>query len=116
MKVKLTDVTFSQYRNVRDVIAILSKIEIKEKDWEWHIGCFGDDVVYIQIQFDEIDNRTGQKGYRALCRKWVLDNTTVPHVVRTAWKAYQTAVLHEMQETFKYNGDAVYDPHILERT
>lgn len=69
--------------------------------------------LYLQIQFDDIDNITGLKGYRAHCRKWYLSNhMTKQELVRTAWKAYEAAVIHEAQEKFLYKGRMIYGPHI----
>lgn len=35
----------------------------------------------------------------------------VSELVRTAYKAVQTAMMHELDEKFKYKGVAIYDPH-----
>ncbi|MEJ1593499.1 hypothetical protein SMA75_20105 [Escherichia coli] len=32
-------------------------------------------------------------------------------IIRTVWMAYQTFMLHEMLEGFKYHGVIVFDPH-----
>ena len=68
---------------------------------------------FIQIQFDEVDHDTGEGGYRAYCRKWYLSpHMTRSEIVRTAWKAYEAAILHEAQETFKYKNKSIYNPHM----
>lgn len=73
----------------------------------------GDGRFFIQIQFDDVDHETGEPGYRAYCRKWYLSpHMTTSEVVRTAWKAYEAAVIHEAQETFKYKKAPIYNPHI----
>jgi hypothetical protein len=33
-------------------------------------------------------------------------------IIQTAYKAVEAAVLHEMRESFKYRGRAIFDPHI----
>ncbi len=69
--------------------------------------------LYIQIQFDDVDNTGKQENYRSHCRKWSLS----PHmpkqeVVRTVYKAYKLAVDHEADEKFKYRGKMIYGPHV----
>ena len=67
---------------------------------------------YMQIRCEEgIDTVTGEV-VSWTSRKWMLS----PHmcrteVVRTAYKAYIAAIMHEAQETFKYKDVAIFDPH-----
>jgi hypothetical protein len=68
--------------------------------------------LYLQIQFDDVDNVTGNPNYVAHCRKWYLsEHMTKQEIVRTAWLAYQGAVLHEAAEKFLYKGRMIYGPH-----
>ena len=47
------------------------------------------------------------------CRKWMLSYwMTNSEIVRTAYKAIEAAVLHEMQEDFRYKSEPIYRPHI----
>ena len=36
---------------------------------------------------------------------------TDSEIVRTAYKAVKTAVLHEMDELFLFDGEMIYSPH-----
>lgn len=57
------------------------------------------------------DNVTG-KPYPWKGRKWLLsEHMTDGEVVQTAFLAAMTAIEHEARETFKYKGQAVFDPH-----
>ena len=67
---------------------------------------------YIQIQFDAPDSLSG-KNQRQYCRKWYLSShMTKQEVVRTAYKAFQAAVLHEAAEQFLYRDCMIYSPHM----
>lgn len=69
-------------------------------------------VVYLQVvSVNGVDNDTGQPAeWRG--RKWMLSEFMVEsEIVRTAYKAIQAAIEHEMAEKFKYMGQSIYDPH-----
>lgn len=67
---------------------------------------------YLQIFFEAPDIYTDEMEEQA-CRKWVLQFTmSNTEVVRTAYKAAEAAVIHELQEQFRYRGSRVYDPHL----
>lgn len=66
---------------------------------------------YLQIRFTEACNETGVVCEQQ-CRKWLLEKCmSTTEVVRTAYKAYEAAVIHEMQEKFKFRGEAIFNPH-----
>lgn len=45
-------------------------------------------------------------------RKWFLSiHMTKSEVIQTAFKAVLTAVEHELRETFRYRGQAIFGPH-----
>jgi hypothetical protein len=45
-------------------------------------------------------------------RWWYIDqNADEAHIVRSAWLAYKTFMMHEMLERFRYRGDLVFNPH-----
>lgn len=106
---------FSQWE--QRVHKIVDDVDIP---WEIHIKHdqmfkdeHGNGRLYLQIQFDDIDNVTGEGGYRAYCRKWYLSPyMTTQEIVRTCWLAYHGAVMHEAQEKFKYKGKMIYGPHV----
>jgi len=46
------------------------------------------------------------------CRKWyVSSHCTDTEVIRTAYKACEAAVLHELDELFLFKGARIYNPH-----
>lgn len=98
------------------VSEILGEISIP---WELHLkedevykDVSNNGRLYIQIQFDDVNNIDGTP-YRSHCRKWYLSpHMTDQEVVRTAWKAYEGAVIHEASEKFLYGGKMIYGPHI----
>jgi hypothetical protein len=90
---------------------ILDLVKFKN-GWELHLR-YDDGRPYLQIQFDDIDNETGEEGYRAHCRKWMLSyHMTDSELVRTAYLAFQQAIMHEADEKFLFDGRAIYNPHI----
>ena len=86
--------------------------DVKTGDWElWLRYDQKADRLFIQIQFDCTNNYSGEP-YRSYCRKWYLSPfMTNTEIVRTAYKAYEAAVIHEMQENFTYKDVAIFDPH-----
>ena len=74
----------------------------------------GNGRLYLQIQFEAPDNMGDDPPTveRQFCRKWYLSPyMTKQEVVRTAYKAYQAAVLHETAEKFTYKNKMIYSPH-----
>ncbi len=79
-------------------------------DWEFHLGDMGNGF-YVQVQFDAPDSETG-KVERQHCRKWYISkHMTETEVVDTLYKAVEAAVIHEMKESFTYNGRMIHNPH-----
>jgi len=67
---------------------------------------------YLQIFFEAPDVNTGEMQLQ-YTRKWTLQYTMCnTEVVRTAFKAAEAAIIHELQEKFTYRGARVYDPHM----
>jgi len=67
---------------------------------------------YLQIFFNAPDSNTG-KIEEQYSRKWILQYTMCnTEVVRTAYKAMEAVVIHELQEQFTYRGARVFDPHM----
>jgi hypothetical protein len=73
---------------------------------------YDDDRPYLQIRCQNgTDTKTGQPTSWT-SRKWMLSPHMVKsEVVRTAYKAYITAVLHEADEVFQYRAVSIYSPH-----
>lgn len=67
---------------------------------------------YLQIRCDNAkDAKTGEDTHWT-SRKWMLSyHMCRSEVVRTAYKAYITALLHEADEQFRYRGVPIYSPH-----
>jgi len=85
--------------------------EITFRDWKLYLGS-SENRLYIQAQFIAPDSFTGlktlQKG-----RKWFLSEHMVrQEIVRTAFKAVEGAIIHELEEDFRFRGKAIYGPHI----
>ncbi len=86
--------------------------EISFKDWTIKIGQYECKTPYLQVLFYDNDRITGGPELQR-CRKWILSYHMVDsEVVRTAFKAIEAAMLHEVQEEFKYRGVRVYNPHL----
>ncbi|NOU27471.1 MAG: hypothetical protein HOO96_06130 [Polyangiaceae bacterium] len=81
------------------------------EDWTFFLGQDGERL-YLQIRVDSgIDNVTGER-IAWSGRKWMLSPFMCKNeIVETAWKAIQTAVMHETREKFKYRGRTIFDPH-----
>ena len=91
-----------------EIEALLDNVEYK--DWDIVLRMDGDRP-YLQIQFDAPDSFTGVVE-RQYCRKWMLSYyMTDSEVVRTAYKAIEAAVLHELQEDFRFMEEPIFRPH-----
>jgi hypothetical protein len=81
-------------------------------------GAFrmGDDGPALWLQFsleapDETSDCTGPVRWRG--RKWrISKHSTEREIVGTAFLALTTALEHEARESFRYEGAAVFGPHI----
>lgn len=70
------------------------------------------DRPYLQISVDDTDNFTGLP-LRWTGRKWFLSyHMCKNEIVNTAYKAIETAVMHEMRENFLYKNTAIFNPHL----
>ena len=66
----------------------------------------------LQIQFITANNLPPFTEERQYCRLWPLQMTmTDTEVVRTAYKAAEAAVLHELEEQFTFRGAMIFCPH-----
>lgn len=95
-------------KNVNELRELINKV--KYKDWDIVLR-YNDDKPYIQIQFDAPDSFT-KVVERQYCRKWTLSYyMTDSEVIRTAYKAVEAAVIHEMQEDFRFMEEPIFRPH-----
>lgn len=80
-------------------------------DWTFRVGESGS-TPYLQVLFVDKDRITGEEEIQR-CRKWQLSYHGVDsETVRTAYKAVEAAMLHEVQEAFKYKGARIFNPHL----
>jgi hypothetical protein len=85
--------------------------KLKYKDWIFRVDDKTGETPFLQIQFWDKDLRTGNLELQN-CRKWQLSYHMVPcEIVRTARKALHTAMEHEVDEQFSYDGEILFHPH-----
>lgn len=81
---------------------------------DWNIRLLYDGPrPYLQVHGHGPDPKEGMKDAEWSGRKWFVS----PHmckneVIRTAYKAIENAVAHEMNENFLYKGVAIMTPHM----
>ena len=99
--------------NAQTIESITSIVENCEfNDWMFRVGVSNDNTPYLQVLFKDKDRITGVEEIQR-CRKWQLSYHMVnSEVVRTAYKAVEAAMLHEVQEAFKYRGARIFNPHV----
>lgn len=69
------------------------------------------DRPYLQVVFEGADSVTGKVEVQ-YCRKWFLSlHMCDSEVVRTAFLAVQQAAIHEVQESFRFMGKSIFNPH-----
>jgi hypothetical protein len=93
----------------QDITKILAEISCGSIEI---VLCFDSERPYLQARCEKgIDTATGEETSWT-GRKWMLSPHMVKsEVVRTAYKAYVAAVLHEADEVFRYRGVPIYSPH-----
>lgn len=93
--------------NIKAVVA-----EISFNDWMFRVGTYSDSTPYLQVLFKATDRFLGVEEIQR-CRKWVLSYHMVnSEIIRTAFKAVQAAMEHEIQEAFTYRGARIFNPHM----
>ncbi len=86
--------------------------QITFNDWMFVVGTYQEGTPYIQILFKDKDRISGVEEIQR-CRKWILSFHMVDsEVIRTAYKAVEAAMLHEVQEAFKYKNARIFNPHL----
>ncbi len=86
--------------------------EIQYLDWELRVRMDGDRP-YLQVYGHGPDPNDEMRDAPWSSRKWFIS----PHmckneIIRTAYKAVQAAVEHEMNEMFLYRGQQIFSPHM----
>jgi hypothetical protein len=94
------------------LVELVGKCKFKD----WNITIDKDKISgnrpYLQVKFIDIDHITGLEEMQH-CRKWYLSyNMVESEVVRTAHKAVRTAMEHEVDEAFTYDGTRIFNPHM----
>lgn len=94
---------------IEDVQEILKTISYK--NWDFVTGRTEGGAVFIQVQFESPDSRTGNIE-RQHGRKWYISKYAVKsEIVGTCLKAVLTAEEHEARETFRYRGQPIFQTH-----
>lgn len=89
---------------------------IKYKDWEFRIIAKDKNTILIQPQFKGADSDTGKIELQR-CRKWYISKYMCDsEIIRTCFLAIQQAEEHELCEHFKFDGQAIYTPHLNLKT
>ncbi len=84
--------------------------QVKYSNYQFNVSVYKE-VPTLQITFEDADTITGNIETQ-YCRKWSLQYAMCDsEVVRTAYKAAHMAVLHELDEKFKFKGVSIYNPH-----
>jgi len=99
--------------SVRMTLDMVNRVisNLEYENYSFTVDVIGENVITVKVVFDTICTISGEP-LRAECRPWIVENeSTESEVVRTIYKATEAAVVHELQEKFKYNGKVVYDPH-----
>jgi hypothetical protein len=79
--------------------------------YKWRVMAKGDGFL-LQLIFVFQDSQSGELEEQR-CRKWyVSPHSTDTEVLRTAYKACEAALLHELDEFFLVDGQQIHSPHI----
>lgn len=81
-------------------------------DWQINVKR-KKDTVYLQISATTIDLTDESETYSWHGRKWLISPwMTDSEIIQTAFLAVKTAVEHEAREMFKFDGVAIFGPHM----
>ena len=96
-------------KTVAEIKAIVA--ECSYLDWDIRLRMDGDRP-YVQVFGFGLDPHSG-KDESWSGRKWMLSSHMCDNeIVRTCHKAIETAVLHEMNEHFKFKDFPIANPHL----
>lgn len=86
--------------------------ECSFNDWMFRVDANKDGTPYVQVLFMDKDRITGKEELQR-CRKWILSlHSTNSEIIRAVFKAVEAAMLHEVQEAFKFRNARIYNPHM----
>ena len=71
----------------------------------------GEGRIYLQVEYRAKCNKTKElKSWKG--RKWYLSEyMTDDEIIKTAWCAFEATIKHEAMESFKVNGQPLFNPH-----
>jgi hypothetical protein len=94
-----------------EMAAIINRIEYKP-DWELRLRTTLHGDMFLQVSFEAVNPETGLTE-RWTGRKWQLSSHMVEaELVQPALMAVLAAEEHEAREAFKFDGLAIFGPHI----
>lgn len=86
--------------------------DIRYLDWQFLVRMDGERP-YLQVRGHGPDPNQEMKDENWTGRKWWLSTHMCKNeVIRTAYKALECAVKHEMDEMFTYRGAQIMSPHL----
>ena len=100
-----------------EIQEVIGAITFKE-GWSFRVESLdGNGHYFLQVCVDETapEARDVQTGEVAAWRggKWLISqHMTRNEIVRTAHKAVVSAMMHELDEQFRYRGRAIFNPHL----
>jgi hypothetical protein len=94
-------------KEIREIVSSVAYL-----DWDIKV-LYDGDRAYLQIHGHGPDPKDGMRDAQWSGRKWFIS----PHMcknelIRTAYKAIECAVAHEMNENFLYKDVAIMTPHM----
>ena len=93
-----------------EIKAIIDRIEYL--DWEIRVRMDGERP-YVQVFGHGPNPKNNMEEEDWSSRKWFISpHMCINEIIRTAYKAIECAVAHEMNEMFLYKGQAVFTPHM----
>jgi len=93
-------------KEIQEIVDLISY-----KDWKFRLLDKADGHLF-QVTFFAKDIHSGEVEEQ-FCRKfYVSPHSCVSEIIRTAYLAVQQAEMHELDENFKFNNTALFDPHL----
>ena len=107
----------AEAKSLADIQAIVDRIEYK--DWIFRVLTLdrnevGDLGFLLQARWmaPDAENFRGE-AIQQISRKWFISAYSCEReIVDTAWALIERAEIHEAQEFFKYQGEAIFNRHI----
>lgn len=85
--------------------------DIEYKDWVFEYKPVQNGIM-IWPMFQRVDSVTGYLDWSKNMRPWYVEYwRDKGYLVQTIFKMIEAAEEHELRETFKYKGEAIYGPH-----